>query len=218
MTTRTPTSRLEHGSPARSALFERWVRRRLGNIDHERRVAEIALTLFDLTAPLHRLGAGERRTLKLATLVHDVGRSIDADGHAKHGAAMLLADTSLPISSAERRAAAYLTRYHRGSVPDLGHDEILAQSDPRVALRMVLAILRAADALDGRSTQRPRLLFTLGRTGATTELRVTCYLDEESAKARKVYSRRKKFRLLEELLNVRVVVDVRTADALSMVA
>jgi exopolyphosphatase/pppGpp-phosphohydrolase len=218
MTTRTPSQPFEHAHSTGHARVERWVRRRLGNIDHERRVAEIALTLFDLTAPLHRLGTGERRMLKLAALVHDVGRSVDADGHAKHGAAMLLADTSLPITAAERRAAAYLTRYHRGSVPDLGHDEILDADDARFALRTILALLRAADALDGRSTQRPRLLFTLARTGATTELRITCYLDAECAKSRKVYSRRKKFRLLEELLDVRVVVDVRTADALSMVA
>jgi hypothetical protein len=33
-----------------------------------------------------------------------------------------------------------------------------------------------------------------------------------------VYSRRKKFRLLEELLGCRVEIDVRYAEALSMVA
>jgi exopolyphosphatase/guanosine-5'-triphosphate,3'-diphosphate pyrophosphatase len=199
--------------------IRRWVRRRLGgDVAHERRVAEIATNLFDLTREFHPLGAADRRLLALAALVHDVGRSIDADGHEKHGAAMLLADDSLPITPAQRRALAYLTRHHRGGVPALTDDEILTVHDPRESLRTTLALLRAADALDGRSVQRPRLVFTLGRGGATPELRVTCYLDEESAKARKVYGRRKKFRLLEELLGVRVVVDVRLAEALSMVA
>ena len=199
--------------------IRRWVRRRAGaGIVHERRVAEIAATLFDLTRDFHSLGASERRLLTLAALVHDVGRSVDADGHERHGAAMLLADDSLPITPAERRALAYLTRHHRGRVPSLGDDEILTAHDPRETLRTALALLRAADALDGRSVQRPRLVFTLRRTGATHELRITCYLDEECAKARKVYNRRKKFRLLEELLGIRVVIDVRLAEALSMVA
>ena len=49
-------------------------------------------------------------------------------------------------------------------------------------------------------------------------LRIACYLDDDSANARKVYSRRKKFKLLEEILDVRVEIDVRFAEALSMVA
>ena len=193
---------------------QRWTQRRLGTLDHERRVAEIAQTLFTLTSPRHELDGVHRRLLAMAATVHDVGRVDGEDGHEVVGAKMVLRDESLPLTAAERRALAYLTRYHRDPVPDAGFDRILAESDDHDALRVTLALLRAADALDSRSLESPRLVFALrGRA-----LRIACYLDTDSAKARRVYSRRKKFRLLEELLGCRVEIDVRCAEALSMVA
>ena len=38
---------------------------------------------------------------------------------------MILADDWLPLNESERRAIGYLTRYHRGAVPEVGFDEIL---------------------------------------------------------------------------------------------
>ena len=87
-------------------------------------------------------------------------------------------------------------------------------------LLLLLAMLRSADALDSRSLEPARLVFALGGlklTSARRALRVTCYLERDCPKARKVYSRRKKFRLLEELLYVRVEVDLAFADSLRMV-
>ena len=193
---------------------QRWAQRRLGTLEHERRVGEIAATLFRLTSPRHDLDGAHRRLLALAATVHDVGRCDGEDGHEIVGAKMILRDESLPLSTAERRALAYLTRYHRGPVPDAGCDRILDKSDDHEALLVTLALLRAADALDSRSLESPRLVFALrGRT-----LRIGCYLDTDSAKARRVYTRRKKFRLLEELLDCRVAIDVRCGATLSMVA
>jgi exopolyphosphatase/guanosine-5'-triphosphate,3'-diphosphate pyrophosphatase len=196
-------------------LLSRWAQRRLGTLDHERRVADIADTLFKLTEPRHELTAAHRRVLALAATVHDVGRADGADGHEIVGARMILRDESLPLTPADRRAVAYLTRYHRGPVPEPGRDRVLNESDDHDALRLTLALLRAADALDSRSLESPRLVFTMRGGG---RLRIHCYLDDDCAKARKIYSRRKKFRLLEELLGCRVEIDVRFAEALSMVA
>ena len=207
------TERHEPGSEKHRAL-QRWAQRRLGSLDHERRVADIAATMFTLTSPRHELDAAHRRLLAMAAMVHDVGRVDGVDGHEVAGAKMILRDESLPLSGAERRALAYLTRYHRGPVPDAACDRILNESDDDDGLRVTLALLRAADALDSRSLESPRLVFAMrGRA-----LRIACYLDTDSAKARRVYSRRKKFRLLEELLGCRVEIDVRYAEALSMVA
>src|ERR1700736_4504107 len=70
-----------------------WVRRRLGNIDHEKRVFQIAGALFDMTRDLHGLGRRSRWALHAAALVHDVGRSVDPDDHPAIGSEMLLEDT-----------------------------------------------------------------------------------------------------------------------------
>lgn len=194
----------------------RWVARRLGDVAHEDAVSAFVGTLFDLTRPLHGLGRAERRLLRLGAMVHDVGRCVCDDEHPAEGAWMLLADTALPLSASGRRALAYLTLYHRGAVPpDEGEDVILRADDDHATLRLLLAMLRAADALDSRKLDTPRVCFALTER---RKLRVTCYLREPCARADKVYGRRKKFRMLEELLGVRVEVEVAYGEARRMVA
>jgi exopolyphosphatase/guanosine-5'-triphosphate,3'-diphosphate pyrophosphatase len=190
--------------------MRRWVQRRLGTIDHEDRVVQIACQLSRLTAERHRLVSADLRLLGLAAIVHDVGRSIDDETHPRQGARLLLHEPRLPISDNERRWLAYLTRYHRGSVPEPGCDGMLRRSDPKARLFLLLGFLRAADALDSRTIERPQLDFSL----QARKLRVFCHLEDPTDKACRIYTRRKKFRLLEELLDLRVDVRIVTqADA-----
>jgi exopolyphosphatase/guanosine-5'-triphosphate,3'-diphosphate pyrophosphatase len=206
--------RRDYPATSRQRLTERWVQRRLGKIDHERRVCEIASTLYDLTQSKHKLDGTEKRLLELASVLHDVGRKIDDKRHPSVGAKMILADDWLPLNESDRRAVAYLTRYHRGAVPEIGFDEILKASENRRRMRLVLAILRAADALDGRQLNAPRLVFAMHGKN----LLVTVYLEEDSPKARKFFKRRKKFRLFEELLGLKVDVEIRQAHTVQTVA
>ena len=206
--------RRDYPATIRKRLTERWAQRRLGKIDHERRVCDIACTLFDLTHPFHRLDAHEKRLLELASIVHDVGRKVDEKDHPLIGSKMIAADNWLPLNEGERRIVTYLTRYHRGAVPEVGFDEILTSSENRRRMRLVLALLRAADALDGRQLHAPRLVFAL----LGKRLSITVYLEEESSKARRFFKRRKKFRLIEELLGLKVDVEVKLAHAVHTVS
>lgn len=208
------TDRREEPLCLKLHALTRWVGRHLGTIEHEQRVMTIASTLFDLTGPLHRLADADRRLLRMAAAVHDVGRAVDDDTHPAEGARMLRDDADLPLTGTERRSLAFLTLYHKGRVPPAGCDEVLRPKDDHDRLRLLLALLRAADALDSRSLDSPRVV--IAREGR--QLRITCYLNRDCPKARKVYSRRKKFRLLEEMLNCRVEVTIATAAALRMVA
>jgi exopolyphosphatase/pppGpp-phosphohydrolase len=195
-----------HSVSSKHQAVRRWAYRSLGQIDHEDRVCQTARRLFRLTSPSHNLLPADLRLLELAAIVHDVGRSIDDETHPRQGARMLLHEARLPLLDDERRHLAYLTRYHRGSVPDLGSDGILRRSDPHARLALILGFLRAADALDSRSSETPQLDFQFnGR-----KLRVFCGLEAASEKACRVYTRRKKFRLLEDLLDVRVDVQIVT--------
>src|SRR5690348_6112154 len=114
---------------------ESWARRQLGRIEHERRVLTIATKLFDLTAHLHQLHAPHRKVLRMAALLHDVGRPFGEKNHPSDGAGMIEEDGYLPLSGRQRRAVVYLTRYHRGAVPRLGYDGILRKGDGRKELR-----------------------------------------------------------------------------------
>lgn len=192
----------------------RWSNRHLDGIEHERRVLRISASLFDLTREHHELTSRERYLLKAGALVHDVGRCIDKDDHPVLGAKLILRDRRLRISDAQRRALAFLTLYHRDFVPELGDEAILKAQDDRESWRKVLALLRAADALDSRSLESPRLVFGLKKK----RVKVTAYLEEYSERTRRVYLRRKKFRMMEEELGLEVAVDVKDVEGAKLVA
>jgi len=188
----------------------RWVQRKLGTCQHERRVLAIASRLYDLTRPVLKLGMAENRLLRLASLVHDVGRCVSEKNHPQDGAQMLMDTTAIELSPLDRRALSFLTRYHRGAVPPAHKEDYLRTADPRTSLRAVLALLRVADALDSRRIVSPRLTFTMdGRS-----LCIHCQVDGDLRAARRVYGRRKKFRMLESLLGMPIRVEVSKADAL----
>jgi exopolyphosphatase/pppGpp-phosphohydrolase len=184
--------------------FRDWVSDQLGGIRHERRVAAIARTLFELTQPLHDLDRKDLRILKLAAYLHDLGRAQNKKNHPAVGARIIRREKSLPLSKGQRRMLAYLTLRHRGRVPEMENDSALKRVNDTRKARLLLAFLRAADALDCRGLQSPRL--TISRRGS--QIRIICRPREDSAKARRAFSRRKKFRLLEELLGCRIEVVV----------
>jgi len=182
--------------------LSRWVEDHLGGVSHERRVATIARRLVEETVGFHSFDSKDLRLLKIAALVHDVGRHEGEKHHPAAGAEMLLSEKSLPLKNRQRRALAYLTLYHRGAVPEVGEDGVLRDSDDVERLRTILGFLRAADGLDCRSMPSPKV--SVRRWGR--KIHVACRLIEDTPKARRVFSRRKKFRLLEEMLGCKVVV------------
>lgn len=191
----------------REQIAATYARRHLKSLDHELRVLVIATKLFDLTDEVHALRSRDRRTLRLSALLHDVGRRFGEKNHPADGARMIAEDRTLPLSARQRRAVAYLTRYHRGAVPRSGFDGILRRGDGRKTLMKVLALLRAADALDSRQLAPPTLAIAIkGR-----KLSIICFVESDLNKARKVFRRRKKFRLFEEVLDLKVDVDVQRA-------
>src|SRR5438045_216316 len=128
--TQSAESELFGTASAKETAVARWVGRRLGSVTHERQVAAVASSLFDLTKPLHAMGVADRRLLRLGALVHDVGRAVNKAEHPAVGAEMLLsAGDALLLTRTERRLLAYLTAYHKGDVPRPGDDAILCPTD-----------------------------------------------------------------------------------------
>jgi exopolyphosphatase/guanosine-5'-triphosphate,3'-diphosphate pyrophosphatase len=176
----------------------------LRSIQHEKRVAANVQSLFEITLPYHDLTFADLRLMKLAAYLHDVGRSVDNKDHPAIGARMIRRNDDLPLKKRHRRLLSYITLRHRGRVPDIHDDPALRRvSDPRRA-QLLLAFLRAADALDSRCLPSPQLTFY--RRGQ--RVRIICRLRQDSPKARRIFSRRKKFRLLEQLLGCQVEVAV----------
>jgi exopolyphosphatase/pppGpp-phosphohydrolase len=201
-------------APSKIAWFSDWASEQLGDIRHERRVAAHVSSLIDITLPFHDLTRADIRLVKIAAFIHDVGRSINKKEHPAIGARMIRRSADLPVSKKLHRALAYLTLRHRGLVPSAQDDPALARVKDPAKLQLLLGILRAADTLDSRRLASPKLTFS--RRGR--RIRIVCALREDSAEARRVFSRRKKFRLLEEMLDCRIEVVVISQRRLSAVA
>lgn len=190
----------QHLFSCRIRSVQHWVARRLGETRHERRVLLIAVRLFDLLGGFHGLGPSHRRLLKLGCFLHDVGRLHGARRHHIAGAQMILQSRSLPLHRSERTAAAYLTRYHRKQVPDPPKQESALQQAEHGGLRILLAILRAADALDSRRIC-PRAL-TMRLVGRNVGIHV--YIQGERRRACRAFEKRRRFQLLKKTLGVSV--------------
>jgi len=201
-------------SDATHRALESWARRRLGSTGHERRVAQIAGALFDLTQDMHDLSRRAGWTLLAAAIVHDVGRAANPDDHARAGANLLLTDAALPLSPTTRRWLAYLTLHHRGLVPEAGRDTVLRPSDDAAGLLKVLGLLRAADTLDSRSIDPPRVLLMR----RDRRIQISCFLRDSTDRAQKAFCRPKKYRLLEETLDCQVEVEIHQGDARMLLA
>lgn len=186
-----------------------WCRHRIGDLGHEDRVADHAEKLFDLLAPLHRLDASDRRLLRWSAWVHDVGRCVADEGHERHGAYLLATASGLPLEHAERHLLAYLTRRHRGKVPRL--DGFLDERASRRRTRTLLALLRAADALDTRRSTPPTIV--LSRQGM--QLQIHAFAPALNRHLVKLQEG-KKFALLRDVLHVETKVQIHLTDAVTV--
>ena len=194
---------LQHLVSSRGKRRPAFARRALGCSMHERRVTDIALRFFDLLQPIHRLSGRHRDVLRLAALVHDCGRRFGARDHHISGAQLVIQDKLLQLSPRERRSVAYLVRYHCGKVPSLARSEYLRDKDRPRKVRLLLAMLRAADGLDSRRVSATAIIVKR----KDRRLRVQCWVDStQMEKARKAFLRRRKYKLLERSLDLDVSV------------
>jgi CHAD domain-containing protein len=116
---------------------------------HSEQVRTLALSLFDNLTGIHHYGDHERCLLESAALMHDLGLAKGARGHHKASMKMILTDTSLPLTSEERRVVASIARYHRRGLPKQKHYNLAALESKTIdEISALSSILRLADALD----------------------------------------------------------------------
>jgi exopolyphosphatase/guanosine-5'-triphosphate,3'-diphosphate pyrophosphatase len=134
---------------------------------HARKVAEIALVIFDALAGAARLDAAARGYLEVAALLHDAGHAIGYQRHHKH-AAYIIQHADIPgLTERERDLVARIARFHRRSEPALAHAgmEGLTRAEA-LLVRRLATMLRIADALDRSHHQPVRAVRAARRDGA----------------------------------------------------
>lgn len=180
---------------------------------HPEHVASLALSLFDQTRHLHRLGDDERRLLEYAAVLHDVGQHIGYERHEHHAAYIIMNGELRGFSEEERQLIALLARYHRKARPKRKDADFAALTTRwRRAVRVLSGILRLADGLDRSHHQFVQKVVVEEREGVL-HVQVIAEGDAEL----EVWGARRKGRLLERELGkpveLRVTPDTRAEIA-----
>ena len=116
---------------------------------HAVQVAKLSLKLFDKLQPLHRMGNSERIWLRVASLLHDVGKSVSGEYHNKASRDIIVNDANLPFRKRVRKMIGLVARYHKGALPSDSHKYYRGlKDDEKQCVKVLAAILRLADGLD----------------------------------------------------------------------
>jgi CHAD domain-containing protein len=115
---------------------------------HVHHVARLALKLYDGFALSGK--KADRRILKAAALLHDVGYATEPEHHVDAGVELLLANPISSFSQKDWRSVAAVVSLHRRDWrPVLNRPQLLEFGNKCLArLKMLAAILRIADGLD----------------------------------------------------------------------
>lgn len=117
---------------------------------HAEHVAKLSLSLFDQLRPLHGYGLWERKILRVAALLHDVGNVVSYYNHHKHTMYVLLNARLNGLSHRELVLVALIAACH-GKI-DLKfklqqHSDVLFPQDG-ILVRRLGVLLRMAENLD----------------------------------------------------------------------
>jgi exopolyphosphatase/guanosine-5'-triphosphate,3'-diphosphate pyrophosphatase len=122
---------------------------------HARNVAQLATRLFDELKPEHGLGDHERLLLEVAALLHDVGIYVNLRAHHKHTQYLLSVSEIFGLTREDLAVVSNVARYHRRALPQKSHVPFMAlDSETRVVVNKLAAILRVANALDADHLQK----------------------------------------------------------------
>jgi exopolyphosphatase/guanosine-5'-triphosphate,3'-diphosphate pyrophosphatase len=128
------------------------------DVAHTRHVAALALGMFDELARLglHDGDPRERELLWAASMLHDIGMSVDYDDHHKHSRYLIL-NAGLPgFSPVEVAIIAQAARYHRKGTPDPGPLRALFGDGDSERLDRCAVLLRLAEDLERSRDQLVR--------------------------------------------------------------
>jgi exopolyphosphatase / guanosine-5'-triphosphate,3'-diphosphate pyrophosphatase len=125
---------------------------------HTRHVAALALGMFDELARLglHEGDPRERELLWAASMLHDIGMSIDYDDHHKHSRYLILNGGLPGFSPVETAIIAQAARYHRKGMPSPGPMAALFGPGDEERLDRCAALLRLAEDLERSRDQLVR--------------------------------------------------------------
>jgi exopolyphosphatase / guanosine-5'-triphosphate,3'-diphosphate pyrophosphatase len=128
------------------------------DVAHTRHVAALALGMFDELARLglHEGDERERDLLWAASMLHDIGMSVDYDDHHKHSRYLILNGGLPGFEPVEVAIIAQAARYHRKGLPTPGPLAALFGEGDEARLDRCAVLLRLAEDLERSRDQLVR--------------------------------------------------------------
>lgn len=116
---------------------------------HSLYVEKLALSIFDQTTRLHKLGERERLYLRVASILHDIGGFISITNHCLQTYNIIKTLDIIGFSDKEINIIANIARYHSNEIPLESHENfyILNHKD-KLLVSILASILKLAEALD----------------------------------------------------------------------
>lgn len=150
--------------------LQRWASVLDPDFKHSAHVSQLALQLYDGLAACKNIPGSQgqdREILRVAALLHDVGRSRAGKGHHKASYRMIRGLTPpLGWRAQDLLTAGIVARYHRGALPRSKQKSFRDLSPrQRQHVSRLAAILRLADALDFSRDGRIQKLRVQGQNG-----------------------------------------------------
>lgn len=126
-------------------LFDRYER----EYGHPRKVADLAVSLFDQTHELHGYGDRERSYLRASAMLHDIGHVLSESQHEEYTYEAIMRFPFSSVSDAEREIIANIACLHRQPYARMKFDHLARLSGAhQLLVKRLAALLRIADGLD----------------------------------------------------------------------
>ena len=122
---------------------------------HAGAVERFSLLLFDKMGKVHGLGRRERFWLKIACMLHDIGKFVCLRRHYFYSYRLIISSDIFGFSEAERAVIANIAHYHSKQTPS-NNDQNYAvlNQEQKVVVAKLAAIIRLADAIDRSHKQK----------------------------------------------------------------
>lgn len=122
---------------------------------HAESVEKISLLLFDRLIKIHGLGKRARLLLKVAAILHDIGKFINLRRHYFYSYRLIISSDILGFSEEEKAVMANIAYYHSKGIPSTNDANFaILPKEQRVPVAKLAAIMRLADAIDRSHKQK----------------------------------------------------------------
>lgn len=121
------------------------------DLDHLDQVTKVSMDLYDQLHTLHGYGKQERRLLKTAASLHDIGKIINYYDHARHSAYMISSAPIYGLSQIELLMTSFIAGYHHGISSKIYRTYKYAQMptpEEWNVIRRLATLLAIGEALD----------------------------------------------------------------------